>query len=243
MVDRSSVQKEPAVCSSAVLPALCSSAALPAVRLPVVRSVVVSLSGPDIVLIVASTRGPVSCLSTPVEISHPNVDLAINSVPGDGQLDVDQFDDTLIRFYGYLNQGRQLCPPHTPLYNMYVGGKLRNDLDCLTFGLIHLRNIRVGKPLVVEGLHVGGVSRYASRTFVQNIGGRKTDTNNSFVRVKGGHHEGRNYFASDCQLNPPLPGYCRIVYIDTKKVHWCSIDSVAFHSLAWPQNVGKAKSI
>ena len=44
-------------------------------------------------------------------------------------------------------------------------------------------------------------------------------------------------------MNPQLPGYCRIVYIDTKKFHWCSFDSVAFHSFAWPQNVGKAKSI
>ena len=61
--------------------------------------------------------------------------------------------------------------------------------------------------------------------------------------MNGGHHEGRNYFASGCRLNPPLPGYCRIVYIDTKKCHWCSIDSVAFHYFGWPQNVGKAKSI
>ena len=87
------------------------------------------------------------------------------------------------------------------------------------------------------------MSRFKARTFAQNIGGRETGTNNSFVRVKDGHHDGRNYFAFGCNLNPPLPSYCRIVYIDTCKFHWCSIGSVAFHSFAWPQNVGKAKSI
>ena len=72
---------------------------------------------------------------------------------------------------------------------------------------------------------------------------RKTNTCKSFVRVKGGNHEGRNYFAFGCKLNPPLPGYCRIVDIDTEKFHWCSIGSVAFHSFAWPQDFGKTKSI
>ena len=33
------------------------------------------------------------------------------------------------------------------------------------------------------------------------------------------------------------------IYIDTNKFHWCSIGSVAFHSFAWPQNVGQAKRI
>ena len=74
--------------------------------------------------------------------------------------------------------------------------------------------------MVVKGLHVRGVSqflhvvggsRFANRTFVQNLGGRKTDTPYSFVRVDNGHHEGRNYFAPGCRLNPPLPDCCRIV--------------------------------
>ena len=61
--------------------------------------------------------------------------------------------------------------------------------------------------------------------------------------MKDGHHVGRNHFVHGCNLNLPFPNYCRIVYIDACKLHWCAIDSVAFHSFAWPQNVGKAKSI
>ena len=219
---------------------------------PVVRPVVVSWLGSDVALVASGTRGPVSCRSTPFEVNHPDVDHALSSVPegrdywkqfDDGHFDGDQFDDTLIRCYGYPKKGRQLCPPHTLLYNKYVGGKLKTDLDCFIFEPIRLRNIRVGKPAVVEGLHVGGVSRFMAHTFVQNLGGRKTDTCSSFVRVARGHHEGRNYFALGRKLNPPLPGYCRIVYIDIHKLHWCSIGSVASHSFVWPQDVGKAKSI
>lgn len=120
---------------------------------------------------------------------------------------------------------------------------LTKALIFLTYEPIRLWNIRVGKPAVVEGLHVGGVSLFATPTFVQNLGGRKTNTRNSFVRVAGGHHEGMIYFALGFKLNLPLPGYCRIVYIDTHKLHLCSIDSVAFHSFVWPQDVGKGKRI
>ena len=93
------------------------------------------------------------------------------------------------------------------------------------------------------GLHIGEVVRFEIRTFVHNLVGRKTNTWCSAIRVKGGHHEGRNYFAPGCKHNPPLPCYCRIVYIDTCKLSWCSVDSVAFHSFVWLRNVGKAKGI
>ena len=63
------------------------------------------------------------------------------------------------------------------------------------------------------------------------------------MRVRGGHHEGRNYSAPGCVVNPPFPKYCRIVYIDIRKLKWCSIDSVVFHSFIWPSNVKEAKGI
>ena len=63
------------------------------------------------------------------------------------------------------------------------------------------------------------------------------------MRVRRGHHEGRNYFAPGCAVNPPLPKYCRIVYIDTCKLKWCSIDSVAFHSFVRPSNVKEVEGI
>ena len=178
----------------------------------------------------------------PVEVDHPHVDLALSSVPG--YLDRRrEFDDSLVRCYGYPGNGGQLFPLHAPLYNKHIGGKFPEDLDYFTYDPISLRNIRVGKPAAVGGLHVGGVSRFAICTFAQNLGGRKTNMHRSFVRVDGGHHEGRNYFALGCKLNPPFLGYCRIVYIDTHKLQWCSISSAAFHSFVWPQDVGKAKSI
>ena len=227
-VDRSSAKEELVVSASAVLPAACSSVALLAVRSSVIRSGFVSWSGPDIALIVCGTRGSLSCFSIQVEVNHPNVDLALSSVPGGrgfwnrwSDIDPnDEFDDTLVPFYGH--PGRQLLPPNAPMYNKYVDKNRHVGLGGSEGPIpIRVRNIRVSKPLVIKGLHVGGVSRLAHRTFVQNIGGRKTNTINSFVRVKGGHHEGKNYFASGCRLDPPLLGYCRIVYIDTKKLHWC----------------------
>ena len=135
-IDRSSVQEEPAICSSAVPPV---------VHVPVVRPVVVSWLGSD-VPVASGARGPVSYLSTPVEVSHPHVDLSLSNVPG-GLGHKKEFDDSLLRFYGYLGNGRQLFPPHRLLYNKYVGGKFREGHDCLTYGPICLRNIRVGKPV------------------------------------------------------------------------------------------------
>ena len=212
-IDRSVVEEEPIVCSSAVPPA---------VRSPVVRSVVVSPGG---------ARGSVSCRSTPVRVGPPIVDLALDNVPGvPGCEDKhsysadqpDEFDDSLVPCYGHPGDGRQVLPPNAPLYNKYVDGKPREDLCDLSKSLpIRVRNGRIGQPLVIEGLHVGGVSRFKARTFVQYIGGRRTNTHKSFVRVKDGHHEGRNYFAPGCNLNLPLHDYCRIVYIDTCKLHWC----------------------
>ena len=208
----------------------------------------VSWSGPDVALVAGGARGPVSCRSISVAVSPPSVDYALSSFPGrpdywKEEFDIDQFDDALVRFYCYPGNGKQLLPPHTPLYNIYVGGKPNEGLDNLTYEHIRLRNIRVGKPAVIEGLHVGGVSRFMTRTSAQNLGGRKTNARHSVVRVKDCHHEGRDYFARGCKLNPPLPSYCRIVYIDTCKLHWCSIVRFVFHSFAWPQNVGKPRAL
>ena len=44
-------------------------------------------------------------------------------------------------------------------------------------------------------------------------------------------------------LITPLPKHCRIACIDACKLRWCSVDSVAFHSFAWPRNVKEAKGI
>ena len=85
--------------------------------------------------------------------------------------------------------------------------------------------------------------RFQTRTFVYNLGGRVTNTYGSAVRVPHGHHEGKNCFAPGSTSRPPLPSHCRIVYIDTRKLKWCSVDSVAFHSFVWPTIVRKAKSI
>lgn len=60
--------------------------------------------------------------------------------------------------------------------------------------------------------------------------------------VDGGRHVGKN-----CQyhgISPQLLSQTPIVYIDVRKLRWCSVDSAAFHASAWPTfDAKKAKSI
>ena len=174
----------------------------PVLHVPVARPVVVSWLGSD-APVASSTRGPASCRAAPGEVNHPQVDLALSGAP-ECLSYREEFDDSLVWFYGYPGNGRQLFPPHILLYNKYFGRKLSEDVDGLAYVSISLRNIRVGQLAVVGGLHVGGASRFVTRTFVQNLGGRKTNTRPSFVRVDNGHHDGRNYFALGCKLHPPF---------------------------------------
>ena len=155
---------------------------------------------------------------------------------------VDQFDDVLVRFYGYPNNGRPLFPPFTPLYNKFVGRVLASGSAYFPPSF-RFRNLRVGKPATVDKLHVVEVVRFRHSTFIHNLGGRKPDTWCSALHVKNGHHVGKNYYAPGCTYNPPLPQHCRSVCIDACKLRWRSVDSVAFHSFAWPRNVKEAKRI
>ena len=95
-IDRSSVQEEFVVCSSAVPPVALS---------PVVRPVVVSWLGSDVALVASGSGGPVSCRPTSIEVNHPHVDLALNSVPGGLGHWKKEFDDVLVWFYTYLGNG------------------------------------------------------------------------------------------------------------------------------------------
>ena len=162
-IDSSIVEEELVACSSAVLPV---------VQSPVVRLVVVSRLGSD-TPIASGTRGLESRRSTSVEVNHLVVDFALSSVPGGrkwvdkkvkGHFDVDQFDDTLVRFHGYLDSGAQLFPSITRWYNKWIGRNLDIGSPDVIIKPVCLRNIRIGKPAVHGGLHVGGVSRYMTRT-------------------------------------------------------------------------------
>lgn len=97
------------------------------------------------------------------------------------------------------------------------------------FGLIRLRNIKVGRPAVANRLHIREAVRFESRTFIYNLEGRQTNTWCSTTRIKDAHHEGRNYYAPGCTHNPVPLRHVRIASIDTRKLRWCSIDSAAFH--------------
>ena len=105
------------------------------------------------------------------------------------------------------------------------------------------RNMRIGKAAIAHRLRVGEVVRFEARTFIHKLEGRTTNTWCSTIRVKGGHHQGRTYFAPGYIYNLPLPKHCRIVCIDICKLRWCSIDSAAFHSFVWPRNVKEAEGI
>ena len=155
-----------------------------------------------------------------------------------------QFDDVLVQSYGYPGNGRQLFPPHTPLFNTFAGRVPIGGLGNIN-GPIRLYNIKIDRPAIAHRLHIGKVARFEGRTFIHKFGGegRTTNTFCSTMRVRGGHHEGRSYFARGCIVNPPLANYCRTECIDICKLMWCSIGSAAFHSFVWPRNVKEAKGI
>ena len=126
---------------------------------------------------------------------------------------------------------------HAPKYNKLIGG-VRAAIDP-----IHLRNIKLGEFAVDDRWHIGRIERFATRTYIHGFIGRKSIVNCSIVRVKDGHHVGKNCFRLGCGDHPLLPLDCRIVYLDVRKLKWCSVDSVAFHSFKWPKDGRKAKSI
>ena len=202
-------------------------------------------------------RRPMLSRPPSLDVGPPNVGNAPRSVPvgEDDRLHVGrvqypgvedlikpQFDDVLVQPYGYPNNGEQLFPSCTPLYNKFVGRVPATDLGNLTTP-VRLRNVRIGRPAIANRLHVGEIVRFESHTLIRNLEGRKTNTWCSAMDVKDGHHVWRAYYAPNCIYNLPLPTHCRIVCIDTCKLRWCSIDNVAFHSFAWPRGVKEAKGI
>ena len=152
--------------------------------------------------------------------------------PGVEHLMKHQFDHVLVQCYGYPNNGRQLFPSCTPLYNKFVGSVPATDLGSLT-PPVRLRNIKVGRPAVANRLHVGEVVRFEGRTFIRNLEGRIINTWCSAMGVNNCNHEGRNCYAPGCVYNHPFPNHCRIVCIYACKLRWCSVDSVAFRLFAW----------
>lgn len=74
--------------------------------------------------------------------------------------------------------------------------------------------------------------------------GRCINTCRSAIRIrKYAHNQGVDCHRSDRKLPLPLPSHARIVYLDDRKITWCSFDSAAFHSCVWPRSGRMAKSI
>ena len=94
--------------------------------------------------------------SVSVEVGPPSDVHASENVSVDGgnglEYPEDQFDDILVQSYGYPGNGRQSLPPHTPLYNKFVGGVPSAGLCSLVFEPIRFRNIRVGGPAIAIGV-------------------------------------------------------------------------------------------
>ena len=74
--------------------------------------------------------------------------------------------------------------------------------------------------------------RHLSCTYVHNAEGRRTGLPRAAMRVENGHHVGMNHHYHG--VPPPLPRCARVVSIDVRNIRWCSVDSVSFHSCAWP---------
>ena len=231
------------------------------VRSSAVRSAVVFAPGSNGAPAVGVGHGPVLNHSDTVEVNSvevcpPSVDHMSRHVSAGPAISWEYlrecFDDTLVQSYADPFSGhppgndRPRLPPHTPLYNKYVGcGSLMFLSKCNKGNEFYgpFRNIKIGKPAIGGGLHIGEMVRFQTRTFVYNLGDRVTNTLLSAVRVPNGHHEGNNYFAPGCISDLPLPSHCRIVCIDARKLRWCSVDSVAFHSFVWPTTGREAKSL
>ena len=133
-------------------------------------------------------------------------------------------------------------PICTPLYNKFVGKMFARGIQAFERP-IRLRNIRIGHPAVANRLHIGEVVRYESHTFIHNVEGRQIGSLGATLRIFGAHHVGESFRAPGCSFKPPLPAHVRIVYIDTCKLSWCSVGSVAFQSSVWPRSTKEAKGI
>ena len=231
----------------------------PTVRSSVVTFVVAFALCSNKALVASAGQGPVLSHSGPVEVESvevcpPSVDHLSRRVSV-GLLDNwnyprECFDEVLEKFYGrFMWSGRPELPHHANLYDKFAGKGSSVDLpeENEDGSFVHgpFRNIKAGVPAVgsTGRGHIGEMLRFQTRTFVYNLGGRVTNTYGSAVRVPHGHHEGNNCFAPGSTFRPPLPSHCRIVYIDIRKLKWCSVDSVTFHSFVWPTIVRKAKSI
>ena len=199
------------------------------VRSFAVPFVVVSALGPDEVHLVDGVRGSAVGRSASMEVNPPSVGHTSKNVAVSR-------NDTLVRSRGPIDCP-QIVSRHEFHYNKLIGG-VRAAIDP-----IHFRNIRTGMPAIEGGWHIGKSERFATRTYVHNCNGRKSNVNGSIVRVRGGHHEGKNCVAPGCVDDPFFLQYCRIVDIDMRKLRWCSVDSVVVHSSKWPKDVRKAKSI
>ena len=95
-----------------------------------------------------------------------------------------------------------------------------------------MRNVKVGEVAIAKGLQIGTVARVGGLTYIHNLEGRMTNTTGSAFQIIGAHHFGRNDHSPTSKLSPPLPSHVRIVYVDTRKLRWASVDSclVPWHS-------------
>ena len=144
------------------------------------------------------------------------------------------YDDVLVQCYGYPPQGRAELFAGTPLYNKFKGG------------WPYARNVKLGQCAVADRVYIREVARFNAQTFVYIFGGRRANTVGFAAHIKGAHHVGDDYTTDDCVrrgLKFPLPSHVRAVYIGTQKPQWCSVDSVAFQSFAWPRNTREARRI
>ena len=124
---------------------------------------------------------------------------------------------------------------------MFAG---RVPLGC--FRWLRLRNVKVGQFAVAGRVHVGEVVRHVNQFFVHNVAGRRANAVRSAWPIKGSHHVGTGYHDHGCMsrgVAPPLPPHVRLLYVDTNILQRCSVDSVVFHSFAWPRSTREAKVI
>ena len=176
------------------------------------------------------------------------------SLPDDSPSDDDgdsfvggRFDDVFLRWYRSHFHSHGI-PAHANacMFGKWPCKRIRSRDQWITVWDVAsrapLRNIKVARPELRNRYGIGQVVCHPICTYIHNLEGRRIGVGKAVMRGDGGHHVGKH-----CQYHgiaPQLPSHVRIVYIDVRKIKWCSVGSVAFHSFAWPTfDVRKAESI
>ena len=170
--------------------------------------------------------------SMPVRPPSESPSVPVDSQHSDGE---DSFakghfgNEFMRRYHLHFNRNSVRLPADACMSNKWPGKMLRSRGHHSTARdvafLAQLRNAKMGLLALRSRRQIGHVARHQACAYIYNLEGRRIGVSRAVMRVDNGHHVGRN-----CQYHgipPPSPNCVRIVFIDVRKVRWCSVDSIS----------------